>query len=124
MDVLDSFSGIFDDPLLNEFTDKLLSDIDLTESNGISCDVNQSQDDGVIDVSELEYKIESDRRNRWDCSNSTTMEALLKSRNPVSCVPPAPDLCSDLTKASPNVTHLKVHRRNSLPTLKSDPEKP
>ncbi|KER32871.1 hypothetical protein T265_01157 [Opisthorchis viverrini] len=135
MDVLDSLSDIFDDPLLNEFTEKLLSDIDLTELNGISCDISQSQDDGVIDVSESEYKIESDGESRWDCSNSTTLEALLKSRNPVSCVPPAPDLCSDLTKASPNVTHLKVrdisnlnlssnHRRNSLPTLKSDPEKP
>ncbi|GAA55053.1 sterol regulatory element-binding protein 1 [Clonorchis sinensis] len=135
MDVLDSLSDIFDDPLLNEFTDKLLSDIDLTELNGISGDISQSQDDGVIDVSESEYKIGSDGEGRWDCSNSTTLEALLKSRNPVSCVPPAPDLCSDLTKASPSVTHLKVrdisninlssnHRRNSLPTLKSDPEKP
>ncbi|KAF5403648.1 hypothetical protein PHET_02400 [Paragonimus heterotremus] len=125
-----SFSEIFCDPLLNEFTDQLLDDIDIHDFDDFAADDvhNEQQFFATNEVKHPEFKSEPVGDDSWNKSNHATLEALLKSQ-PSPSVPPAPDLRSDLStgtqrenyRAVRNFTNsVNLQRRSSLPITKPD----
>ncbi|KAF7232532.1 hypothetical protein EG68_06025 [Paragonimus skrjabini miyazakii] len=125
-----SLSEIFCDPLLNEFTDQLLDDIDIHDFDDFATDDfrNEQQFFATNEVKHPELKSEPVGDDSWNKSSHATLEALLKSQ-PSPSVPPAPDLRSDLStgtqrenyRAVRNFTNnVNLQRRSSLPITKPD----
>ncbi|KAF6767982.1 hypothetical protein AHF37_04885 [Paragonimus kellicotti] len=96
-----SLSEIFCDPLLNEFTDQLLDDIDIHDFDDFAADGvhNEQQFYATNEIKHPEFKSEPVGDDSWNKSSHATLEALLKSQ-PSPSVPPAPDLRSDLNTGS------------------------
>ncbi|CAL8069823.1 unnamed protein product [Calicophoron daubneyi] len=97
---LENLSQIFNDPLLNELTDKLLNDVDINEFGEFILDefkqepqiYSQDAETTQLPVTSFNAKSASVSADKLDKPSHATLKALLKSRTPSSCVAPAPEL--------------------------------
>ncbi|CAL8069825.1 unnamed protein product [Calicophoron daubneyi] len=135
---LEELSQIFNEPLLNELTDKLLSDANIDEFGEFVLDDFRQEpqtyfhdliptDPPVMISSTKSGTVSSEKLNR---SNHATLEALLKSQTLSSCSPAAPELCAkpgNLINRRENETEIYPSRHlqkepqvTSLPDLLSE----